>query len=138
MGYDVHVTRRNQWSDEHGDEITRAEWLAYVGADSSMRLEKKAIVRNAEGAEFSVEDETLAVWKDWPNRQEGRNEAWMWLGHGNVMAKNPDEFMLRKMFLIADALGAKVQGDEGETYNSLGQMETPQRRAGGRPWWKFW
>ena len=52
------------------------------------------------------------------------------------MAKNPDSEMLRKMFLIADALGAKLQGDDGEIYNSIG-MVAPQDRA-KKPWWKFW
>ena len=78
MGYDVHITRKDDWSDADGPTITRAEWLEYVSGDASMRLEKEAVVTNASGAEFSVQDETLAVWKDWPAAEPGRNEAWMW------------------------------------------------------------
>jgi len=136
MGYDVHITRKNDWSDTEGPVITRDEWFEYVGGDASMRLEREAIVSNESGEAFSVQDETLSVWKDWSARVEGKNEAWMWHSAGNVMAKNPDSEMLRKMFLIADALGAKLQGDDGEIYNSIG-MVAPQDRV-KKPWWKFW
>ena len=137
MGYDVHITRKGDWFDEDGPAITREEWLTYVERDKTMRLVRKATVENSSGAAFSVQDETLAVWAEWENREEGRNEAWMWHSSGNVMAKNPDRAMLQKMFMIADALDAKVQGDEGEVYDLLGDpvREPAERR---RPWWRFW
>ena len=136
MGYDVHITRKQNWSDGDGPVISREDWLTYVGGDKSMRLETQAVVSNDRGEEFSVQDETLAIWKDWPARVEGKNEAWMWYSSGNVMAKNPDDAMLRKMFLIADVLGAKLQGDDGEIYNSIGQVDRQDRSK--RRWWKFW
>ncbi len=136
MGYDVHITRKGDWSDTEGPMITREEWLDYVGGDKSMKLEREAIVSNDRGDAFSVSNETLAVWKDWPARVEGKNEAWMWHAAGNVMAKNPDAEMLRKMFLIADALAAKLQGDEGEIYNSIGLVDHQDRSK--KRWWKFW
>lgn len=136
MGYDVHITRKEEWSDDGGPDISREEWLGYVGTDKSMRREQDAVVENAQGEAFSVQDETLAVWTEWAGREEGKNEAWMWLGHGNVMAKNPDEAMLRKMFLIADAMAGKLQGDDGEVYNSIGEIDREDR--GNKAWWKFW
>ena len=136
MGYDVHITRKEDWSDEQGPSISREEWLGYVETDKSMRLDREAVVENAQGEAFSVQDETLAVWTEWTGREEGKNEAWMWLGHGNVMAKNPDEAMLRKMFLIADAMAGKLQGDDGEVYNSIGEIDREDR--GNKAWWKFW
>ncbi len=136
MGYDVHITRKDDWSGDDGPDISREEWLAYVETDKSMRLDREAVVENAKGEAFSVQDETLAVWADWANREEGKNEAWMWYSHGNVMAKNPDTHMLQKMFLIADAMGGKLQGDEGEVYNSIGEVDREDRRK--KAWWKFW
>ena len=136
MGYDVHITRKEDWSDQDGPSIPRAEWLEYVETDKSLSLEKEAVVTNAAGAEFSVQDETLAVWKDWPASEPGRNEAWMWSSGGNVMAKNPDQAFLQKMFLVADAFGAKVQGDDGEVYNSIGEVAKQDRAK--KSWWKFW
>ncbi len=135
MGYDLHITRKQDWSDDDGLTISREDWLAYVDKDKSMRLETEAFVENDQGQSFSVQDETLAIWIDWPNRAEGKNEAWMWHSHGNVMAKNPDALMIQKMFLIADALGGKLQGDDGEVYNSIGEVDKVDRP---QPWWKFW
>ena len=72
MGYDVHITRKNDWSDTEGPVITRDEWFEYVGGDASMRLEREAIVSNESGEAFSVQDETLSVWKDWSARLKER------------------------------------------------------------------
>jgi len=136
VGYDVHITRKEDWSDTAGPTITREEWLTYVGDDKSMKLECEAVISNDRGEAFSVQDETLAVWKDWSGRVDGKNEAWMWSSGGNVMAKNPDGAILGKMFLIADALGGKLQGDEGEIYNSIGLVDRQDRST--KKWWKFW
>src|SRR5687768_15774630 len=39
---------------------------------------------------------------------------------GNIEAKNPDEALIGKMASIATSLGARVQGEEGETYDQAG------------------
>ena len=39
---------------------------------------------------------------------------------GNIDAKNPDERLVRKMVAVAASLGATVQGDDGESYDSAG------------------
>ena len=44
---------------------------------------------------------------------------------GNIDAKNPDEELVRKMVSVASALGAAVQGDDGETYDSAGNPVAP-------------
>jgi len=36
----------------------------------------------------------------------------------DIYTKNPDEPILAKMLQIASALGARVQGDDGEIYRS--------------------
>lgn len=136
MAYDVHITRKDDWSDTEGPAITREEWLAYIESDKDMLLEREAIVENDQGEAYSVKNETLAAWTAWSGREEGRVEAWMWHSAGNVMAKDPDREVICKMFLIADALGAKVQGDNGEVYNSIGEVDRADRPR--RPWWKFW
>jgi hypothetical protein len=40
--------------------------------------------------------------------------AWLDQDNGEVVAKNPDEEILRKMHQIAQVLDARVQGDDGE------------------------
>ncbi|MFB7260449.1 hypothetical protein [Streptomyces nojiriensis] len=36
MGYDVHITRRENWWDEEGQDISTAEWEAAVAADPGL------------------------------------------------------------------------------------------------------
>jgi hypothetical protein len=36
MGYDVHITRRENWWDEEGQDISTAEWEAVVAASPSL------------------------------------------------------------------------------------------------------
>lgn len=40
--------------------------------------------------------------------------------HGNVVSKNPDREFRGKMWRLAQALNAKVQGDDGEFYDCFG------------------
>jgi len=71
-----------------------------------------------------------------------------WFAHfgDRVSVKSPDEEILIKMYAIASALGAKVQGDEGEVYDSTGQSNWQALQGDGghesggakRAWWKFW
>jgi hypothetical protein len=100
MGYDFHITRRDDWADEGGPEISSEEWLKLVEADPRLRLEPR------NGAYFALFGKE--AWFDWTD--------------GQVFAKNPDQATLRKMLEIADQLGAKVQGDDGEFYDSEWQF----------------
>ena len=45
-------------------------------------------------------------------------DPWLEWFDGYIYTKNPDEPILSKMLEIATALGAKVQGDDLETYRS--------------------
>ena len=38
MGYDVHITRRENWWDEEGQDITAAEWEAVVAGDPGLAV----------------------------------------------------------------------------------------------------
>ncbi|MFL6632652.1 MAG: hypothetical protein ACJ8HJ_10105 [Massilia sp.] len=42
----------------------------------------------------------------------------LWWADGELWTKNPDDAALGRMIALADALGARVRGDEGETYRS--------------------
>lgn len=136
MGYDVHITRKDDWSDADGPAITRAEWFHTVARDPSLQLVRDVIVENGQGEQISLHEDTLTVWRDWPGRAEGRAEALFWHSGGNVFAKNPDRATRAKMHAIAGTLKAKVQGDDGETYDAEGQVKLT--RSEGRAWWKLW
>jgi hypothetical protein len=100
MGYDLHITRAEDWSDPHGPHIALEEWLAVATADPEL----EAIPENGD-AFFGLSDgaDDAAGWFDW--------------FQGNVYTKNPDEQTLAKMLTLASRLEARVQGDDGELYD---------------------
>jgi hypothetical protein len=106
MGYNLYITRRKDWMDEGGPGISIEEWRSYVESDAELRMDDSL-------------GEHVAVWSG-PS-----NEAVSWLGWtgGNLETKNPDQPLVRKMIAIAAALGAKVQGDDGERYDRPGPGE---------------
>ncbi len=142
MGYDVHITRKENWFDEEGPSISLEEWISLVGADPGMLLEGFAEAATPSGEKIRVESEGLSVWTAYSGHGKDGNMAWFDLRAGCVVVKNPDEEILKKMYEIARRLGAKVQGDDGEVYGSDGNLDDfPLNRdpAGPRkPWWKFW
>ena len=150
MGYDVHVTRKKDWSDKSGEEISLTEWLAHVEGDPELRLDGYAEAGLGNGGVLHVDDPSMAVWIAHPEHGVRDGMAWIWLSHGNLQAKNPDGPMLKKLWDIAQLLDAKVQGDDGELYDSAGSIisdevdadtvvsvsEQPQPRQ--KPWWRIW
>jgi hypothetical protein len=120
MGYDLHITRKQDWSEDE-PKISMTEWVAYLESDPSMRLDGYAETTTAEGVVLRAEDEGLAVWTEWSGGEEW-NMAWFRFWRGDIVVKNPDEEILRKMWLVAQALGARVQGDDGEIYGQDGSI----------------
>jgi hypothetical protein len=99
MGYDLHITRRKDWTDK-GNDITSDEWLAFVKNESDLKLQPE------NGPYFVSWDgqSTLECpWFDWSN--------------GQIHTKNPDTAIINKMVTIAKHFNAIVQGDDGEIYD---------------------
>jgi hypothetical protein len=138
MGYDVYITRKHDWFDTKGPEISLAEWLDFVAKDPEMRLDGYAETRMQDGSVFRTEREGLAVWTAYSAHDESGNKAWFLHEHGHVTVKNPDDEILRKMWSIAQDLSAKVQGDDGEIYDASANPTGPEERQAERPWWRFW
>lgn len=99
MGYDVHITRAEHWSDNAGHEISSDEWLDVVKRDPQLKLE-------------GVNGPFVAIWTAHPTNEE----VWLDWVDGNITTKNPDEAILKKMMAIATGLNANVQDDDGEYY----------------------
>jgi hypothetical protein len=138
MGYDVHITRRHDWSDPKGAEISLEEWLAFVAADPEMRLDGRAETRLQDGSVFRTEQQGLSVWTAYSLHDDSGNMAWFLYRKGYVTVRNPDEEIIRKMWSIAQALSAKVQGDDSEVYDSSARASHPDTDFAGKPWWRFW
>ena len=108
MGYEIHITRAENWASNEDCPITSSEWLDLIERDKSLRL------ADYNGPHF-------AIWDDHPDDFE----AWLDLNDGNITTKHPDDPLLHKMLEIAEFLGANVQGDDSELYD--GTTSTPQR-----------
>lgn len=116
MGYDVHITRAESWLDSEESPIPLEEWLEYVQLDPEMRLDGYAEARLPDGHTLRYENAGLSVWVAYSKHARDGNMAWFDFREGCVVVKNPDEEILQKMKEIARALGARVQGDDGERY----------------------
>jgi hypothetical protein len=139
MGYDLHITRAEDWSSSEETPIALEEWLAYIASDPEMRLDNSAEVE-VDGQVLRLESAGLAVWTAFRGHDAGGNMAWFHYSDGNVDVKNPDREILGKMLQIADRLGANVQGDDGERYTRVEDLpgDEPDQPAPPRPWWRFW
>ena len=123
MGYDVHITRADQWVDSEKTPITLEEWLAYVEADPEMRHDGFAEATTTEGDTLRIEADGLSVWTAYSGHEVDGNMAWFSWADGDICVKNPDEEIRRKMYVIAQKLSARVQGDEGESYDEHGDSD---------------
>jgi hypothetical protein len=143
MGYDVHVTRALHWTESRDTPITLEEWLALVKADPELRLDGQATARTNDGVELRYENAGLAVWTGGSARTAGDMR---WIDHrdGELVVKNPDDELMRKLHQLATVLRAKVQGDDGEEYDAQGRVigdaaptaPSPDTGSPKRPWWK--
>jgi len=105
MGYELHTTRADLWFENEGQSITLDEWLSYVEADDELSL-------------FPENGEAFAIW----NGIASYEEPWLDWFEGNISTKSPDRAVLGKMHRIAKDLGARVQGDDGEFYDDVGDL----------------
>lgn len=101
MGYDLHITRARSWPQNASEEISAAEWLAYVQRDPELSL-------------FPENGPYFTRWSGKSNYPD----PWLDWSGGNIHTKNSDAALLNKMVAIARELGARVQGDDGEIYRS--------------------
>jgi hypothetical protein len=105
MGYDIHITRKELWSDEDGPTISEDEWRKFIETDPDLELDSEA--SNTRDQMFFAtyrRDQTVFGWMD-----------------GDIFTKNPERDVIQKAVQIAERLGAKVQGDDGEVYGPSGE-----------------
>jgi hypothetical protein len=122
MGYDLHITRAKEWSDNDDAQITAEEWLRVVAADPELSL-------------AGYNGDYFALWNG-PSRNP---DPWFDWSGGNVMTKSPDPALVAKMIQLAERLGARVQGDDGEIYLSDGRIERDGAvDAGPEMDWRTW
>src|ERR1051325_3606466 len=65
MGYDVHITRAQDWTESAAHPITFDEWKAYIRSDREMRLDNRAQATTTSGETVTTGGPGLAVWVAW-------------------------------------------------------------------------
>jgi len=101
MGYDVHITRANNWAANSGSQIDATEWMNVLQQDPDLATDP-------ENGEFAA-------------KYLKESEGWLDWFDGNIFTTNPTRPTVAKMLEIAQRLQAHVQGDEGEVYESAEQ-----------------
>ena len=107
MGYDLHITRRENWWDEQGPDISTPEWEAVVAADPDL------VMFSPPGGWHGEPQWIAALATSLQDAEIGWALYWR---AGRIAAKHPSDLLLAKMCQVAGALGARVQGDYGEYY----------------------
>jgi hypothetical protein len=148
MGYDIHITRQENWfDDEESRMISFNEWTEFLATDPEMRRENSAEAVTSSGDFIRVDSDGLSVWIKYSGNNQNGNFAWFDYYKGNIVCKNPDYEIINKMLDIAERLNAKVQGDDGELYGRTADMQIyttqsednkSEATTGQKPWWKFW
>ena len=128
MGYDLLITRAQGWVESELHPISFDEWLDYVARDPELEIDERQLGYGVRG---------FAMWTAWSQHTE-ESPAWLDWFEGAVFTKHPDSELRGKMFRIAQALGAKLVGDEGERYGADGEaIDRPERATSTRrPWWR--
>ena len=117
MGYELHITRKENWFDEEGSlQISIDEWYQLLSDDKEMRLDGFAEATASNGETVRVESKGLSVWTKYSGNGQDGNYAWFDYSNGSIVCNNPDDEIINKMLDVAQKLNAKVQGDEGEIY----------------------
>jgi hypothetical protein len=107
MSYDLNIRRLSGDSDEERGHVSKAEWDALVQADPSLKVSETdyAVYQTDSGKEILH----FVDWIDHPYA------SFLWK-YGEISTNHPDKETTLKMIELAERLGAKVQGDEGEIY----------------------
>ena len=112
MGYDLHIHRAEEWLEAETNPITLDEWYAWVESRPEFELDTESHV----GYEGGVTVHPAV----WTGHSSGEPVPFWWGPDGEIVLKGVDEEIIRKMVQVADALGARVQGDDGEFYGGDG------------------
>ena len=121
MGYDLHIHRADEWYDAETNPITLDEWYAWVEQQLDFELETESYVAYTD---VTVHPAT------WTGHSIGEGVPFWWGPDGEIVLKGVDNETIRKMVEVADALGARVQGDDGEFYGVDGE---PLPETDGEP-----
>ncbi len=111
MGYELHITRADNWMDAADHPIFDAAWTLVVEGDPSLEVRTTDFYDHRDASTGKVVRVHPVMWKAHPEEP-----AALWLMKGEITCKNPDEPTIAKLKEIALKLGARVFGDDDEEY----------------------
>ena len=109
MGYDLHLTRAMEWTESSADPVSVEEWVATARA-SSMLTETTEVDDGSGNPAFLLGGDAMS------------SPALYWTG-GRVVIRGADESHTAALATIGTALGARLVGDDGETYPDEAQAD---------------
>lgn len=101
LGWEIHITRADDWTDSQQYPITVDEWLALVKSDPELIIDPRD-----NGPYFAL----------WLSHHRYGDHPWFDWFSGSINTKNPDRKTMGKAIEIARYFDARVQGDDGEVY----------------------
>lgn len=101
MAYDIHITRREYWSDDGAPEISASDWAAHVASDPQ------------------IAPDQLNGEHDFVFLAHPQGAFPIFWSRGEILISGADDAMLSKAIAIAAALNAKVLGDDDEQYTAV-------------------
>lgn len=114
-GYEVFVTR---YDGEQVLPISAIEWFNYIENDAEFRHDGFAECTNDIGEYVKIKKQGLAFW----GSHQGNKNVWFDICFGRILVKNPDQATKVKMYQVAKYFNAVVEGEDGERYDSEGQI----------------
>lgn len=108
MGYNLHITRAETWLDSELHPISHDEWNSIATRDASLRPNGSVSFENEDGV--FTEAVLYSFAEDFS----------IYFYEGRLVAKNPTDAGVKKMFQLAALLDAVVLGDDGEQYDEEG------------------
>src|SRR5436190_14130281 len=80
-----------------------------------------------------TKDEWVALVRETPDLRHSMDWS-----RGNLVSKNPDAEAVAQMVAAADRLGARVEGDDGETYLPDGRVRLADGQMSPDQDWRQW
>lgn len=144
MAYEVHITRKGNWFDDEGDNITLEDWRLYAIGDPELKLDALP-EQPKDQSTIRMESPGAALWT--ARVKEGKGQVWFRHFRDRVTVRDPDVATLVKMYKIANRMSAKVQGNDGEVYDADGNSGSQAKaqakatsaevKPAKKSWWKF-
>jgi|HubBroStandDraft_2_1064218.scaffolds.fasta_scaffold429235_1 hypothetical protein len=111
VGYDLHITRADNWPHSAENPIAEVEWLALVHSDPTLHVEPRDHLRLRDPDTGALRVLHPVIWVG----PDG-DDVPFWYDKGEITTKNPSEATVAKMKALAKQLRARVLGDDDEEY----------------------